>query len=63
MNQLSRFIQHPQEPHQQAAKGVMRYLKKTSNMGVFYPAAGSPDPAPLQLVGYTDSDWGSDVET
>ena len=50
---LSQFVNQPREPHLQAALHLLRYLKGTINAGVFYPATTA-----LDLIAYTDADWG-----
>ncbi|KAL0309998.1 UNVERIFIED_CONTAM: Retrovirus-related Pol polyprotein from transposon RE1 [Sesamum radiatum] len=52
--QLSQFLQHPRVPHWDAAIYLLRYLKGTPNLGLFFPANTS-----LQLCAYSDSDWAS----
>ncbi|KAM7502462.1 hypothetical protein LguiB_001366 [Lonicera macranthoides] len=54
---LSRFMANPTVLHMQAAKRVLRYLKGTINLGVFYKRGG-----PEELLGYTDSDYARDAD-
>nr|AFP55578.1 copia-type polyprotein [Rosa rugosa] len=54
---ISRFMAHPREAHLSAAKRVLRYLKGTTELGVFY-RRGVDD----ELVGYTDSDYAGDMD-
>ncbi|KAL0392941.1 UNVERIFIED_CONTAM: Retrovirus-related Pol polyprotein from transposon RE1 [Sesamum radiatum] len=54
VQQLSQFLQHPRVPHWDAAIYLLRYLKGTPNLGLFFPANTS-----LQLCAYSDSDWAS----
>ncbi|KAM0017627.1 putative RNA-directed DNA polymerase [Helianthus debilis subsp. tardiflorus] len=54
---LSRFMQRPSKLHFGAAKRIVRYVAGTSDFGIWY-ARGSP----VQLVGYTDSDWASSID-
>ncbi|XP_019253864.1 PREDICTED: uncharacterized protein LOC109232553 [Nicotiana attenuata] len=51
---LSQFLQSPRIPHMQAALYLLRYLKGTSDFGLFF--SHSPD---LGLRVYCDSDWAS----
>ncbi|KAK9675865.1 hypothetical protein RND81_11G036900 [Saponaria officinalis] len=51
---LSQFLSAPREPHMQAAKHVVRYLKGTARATLFYSAQTD-----LQLRAYCDADWGS----
>jgi hypothetical protein len=48
-------MEHPTEMHLQAAKRVLRYVKGTSSLGVFYKKEGNQE-----LLGYTDSDYAGD---
>nr|XP_016491579.1 PREDICTED: uncharacterized mitochondrial protein AtMg00810-like [Nicotiana tabacum] len=49
---LSQFLQTPRVPHMAVALHVLRYLKGTSDVGIFLN-----DSADCSLVGYCDSDW------
>ncbi|XP_070031713.1 secreted RxLR effector protein 161-like [Nicotiana tomentosiformis] len=51
---LSHFLQFPCVPHMQAALHVLRYLKGTSDYGIFFNS--SPD---LSLQVFYGSDWAS----
>lgn len=53
---LSRYMECPTELHFQAAKRVLRYVKGTSNFGIFYKKGGDE-----KLVAYTDSDYAGDL--
>jgi hypothetical protein len=50
---LSRFMANPGRIHWEAAKKVLRYLKRTINTKLTYGARTDG------LVGYTDADWAS----
>lgn len=50
---LSRFMSKPSEIHFKAAKRVLRYLKGTRNLGLWFTKTNDP-----KLIGFTDSDWG-----
>ncbi|KAK4388297.1 Retrovirus-related Pol polyprotein from transposon RE1 [Sesamum angolense] len=54
IQQLSQFLQHPRVPHWDAAMYLLRYLKGTPDLGLFFPANTS-----LQLCAYSDLDWAS----
>ncbi|KAK2995531.1 hypothetical protein RJ640_022733 [Escallonia rubra] len=54
---VSRFMNSPQQSHWQAAKRILRYIKGTLDDGIFYSSSNN-----IELVGYTDSDWGGDTE-
>ena len=49
----ARFQSSPKESHMLGAKRIIRYLKETSNLGLWYSKDSS-----LNLVGYTDADYG-----
>jgi len=51
---LSQFLQHPRQPHYEAALHVLRYLKGTASHGLFYPVSSD-----LKLQAFCDADWGS----
>jgi len=46
----ARFQSNPKESHLKAAKRIMKYLKGTSTVGLWYPFH-----SPVHLVGYFDS--------
>ena len=48
----ARFQSDPKESHMVAIKRIFRYLKGTSNLGLWYPKVIG-----FNLVGYTDSDY------
>ncbi|VFQ80965.1 unnamed protein product [Cuscuta campestris] len=48
----ARFESKPKESHLIAAKRILRYLKGTQNMGLWYAKSNS-----FELVGYSDSDF------
>ena len=54
---INRFMASPTELHLQAAKRVLRYLKGTVDLGVFYRNEGNGE-----LMAYTDSDYAGDVD-
>ncbi|KAJ9552865.1 LOW QUALITY PROTEIN: hypothetical protein OSB04_016910 [Centaurea solstitialis] len=49
----ARYQANPKESHLSAVKRILRYLKKTPSLGLWYPLHSSFD-----LVAYTDSDYG-----
>lgn len=55
---LARYMSEPRKPHWEAAKGVLRYLRGTSDYGLLY--GGSVQEG---LVGYTDADYAGDLDT
>jgi hypothetical protein len=54
---ISRYAGQPTELHLQTAKRVLRYLKGTTNFGIFYKKGGSDE-----LITFTDSDYAGDLE-
>ena len=57
MSLISRFMASPIKLHLQATKRVLRYLKGTVDLGVFYKNEGNGE-----LMAYTDSDYARDVD-
>ena len=55
VTKLSQFMSNPTQAHLNLVKSVLRYLKGTINEGIVYLKINEP----VQLVGYSDSDWGS----
>ncbi|KAL0397801.1 UNVERIFIED_CONTAM: Retrovirus-related Pol polyprotein from transposon RE1 [Sesamum calycinum] len=58
VQQLSQFLQHPREPHWDAALHLVRYLKGSSTLGLFFGTD-----SPLTLSAFSDSDWASCLDT
>jgi hypothetical protein len=56
---LSRFMHSPRETHFIAAKRILRYIKGTIDLGIFYPRSSE---GTVELRDYTDSDWGGCVD-
>ena len=54
---ISRFMSCPNESHWLAAKRILRYLKGTIELGIFYKKGGCTN-----LVAYTDSDFAGDLD-
>ena len=48
----ARFQASPRESHWKATKKILRYLKHTQNVGLWYPKG-----AKFELVGYFNSDY------
>ena len=55
---LSRFMSKPTKLHLQAAKRVLRYLKGTMDLRIWYKKGGS-----RELLGYTDNDFAGDIDS
>ena len=52
---ISRYMAKPTKLHLLAAKRILRYLRGTTALGIFYKKGGQEG-----LVGYTDSDYAGD---
>ena len=48
----ARFQASPRKSHLKATKRILRYLKHTQNVGLWYPKG-----ARFELIGYLDSDY------
>lgn len=58
VQQCCLFMHNPREPHFNALKRIIRYVKHTISHGLhLYPSA------PSQLVTYTDADWAGCPDT
>ena len=53
----SKYCSNPSEAHLTAVKRILRYLKKTINLGLKYEKLESST-----LVGYSDADWAGDFD-
>ncbi|KAL0324698.1 UNVERIFIED_CONTAM: Retrovirus-related Pol polyprotein from transposon RE2 [Sesamum calycinum] len=58
VQQLSQFLQHPRTSHWAAAIHVLRYLKGTISLGLFFSAHSS-----LQLSAYSDTSWAACLDS
>jgi hypothetical protein len=54
---VSRYMESPTITHFNAAKRILCYVKGTIDFGLLYPSSNE-----FKLVGYSDSDWGGDVD-
>ena len=54
---ISKYMENPTKLHLQAAKRVLRYLKGTIGIGIFYRKLGN-----YELVTYTDNDHAGDLD-
>ena len=67
VQRLSRRLQEPRAEDLVAAKRVLRYLRGSSKYGITYGGQNGVYPSgeklDTELFGYSDSDWGGDVET
>jgi len=48
----ARYQANPKESHFKVAKRILKYLKGTTNVGLWYPSD-----SPIHLIGYSDSDF------
>ncbi|WVZ82976.1 hypothetical protein U9M48_030174 [Paspalum notatum var. saurae] len=55
---VSRFMEDPREDHLTAVKHLLRYVAGTLDYGIVYPRRGR---GKAELIGYSDSDMGGDV--
>ena len=53
MSLASRYMEKPTELHLVAVKRILRYLKGTSAMGIYYKKGTEND----KIVAYSDSDY------
>ena len=60
-SQLSKFVQYPGVVHLQAAERVLQYVRGTYDQGITYFDPG--DETKSKLIGWVDSDFGSDPDT
>ncbi|KAH9681167.1 hypothetical protein KPL71_026862 [Citrus sinensis] len=54
---VSRYMENPKTTHFKAAKRILCYIKDTINFGLLYSFSND-----YKLVGYSDSNWGGDVD-
>jgi len=54
---VSRYMEIPKESHWLAAKRILRYIKFTLNLDLFYIYYET-----VELVGHSDSDWGGNQD-
>ena len=54
---VSRFMEAPTTTHFKTAKRILRYIKGTTNYGLFYSSSNN-----YEIVGYSDSDWSGDLD-
>ncbi|MCP3667284.1 MAG: hypothetical protein GY696_33120 [Gammaproteobacteria bacterium] len=59
LTSVNKFMQNPGPQHWSAAKRILRYIKGTLSHGILF----SGDDSGITLSGYTDADWGGDIET
>ena len=54
---VSRFMEEPRHSHWKAIKRILRYIRGTESLGLYYSRTNE-----YKLVGYSDSDWCGDVD-
>ncbi|KAJ3693375.1 hypothetical protein LUZ60_008855 [Juncus effusus] len=54
---VSRFMEEPRYSHWKAIKRILRYIRGTESLGLYYSKTNE-----YKLVGYSDSDWCRDVD-
>ncbi|XP_024037607.1 uncharacterized protein LOC112097218 [Citrus clementina] len=54
---VSQYMENPKITHFKAAKRILRYIKGTIDFDLLYAFSNY-----YKLVGYSDSDWGGDVD-
>ena len=55
MGLISRFMTNPRAPHLLAAKHILRYLKGTIDLALFYPR--KTNERDIVLEAWSDTDW------
>ena len=57
VSMISPYMEHPTEKDLNAARRILRYVRGTFSLGVFYKKGDDP-----KMVGYTDSDYAGDID-
>ena len=57
---LSQFMAKPGPQHWQGIKRVLRYVKGTTNYGLYFDCSKKES---FSLYGYSDADWAGDIST
>jgi hypothetical protein len=50
-------MEDPRYPHLKAVKRILRYVKRTEDLGLFYQKTNV-----FKLAGYVNSDWCGDID-
>jgi hypothetical protein len=58
VQQVRQFMQTPRHLHLAAAHRIIRYLRRSSGRGLFFPTGSS-----IRLVAYSDADWAGCPDT
>ncbi|KAJ3705098.1 hypothetical protein LUZ61_008803 [Rhynchospora tenuis] len=54
---VSRYMEEPKTMHWKAIKRILRYIRGTTSLGLFYSSTNE-----FGIYGYSDSDWSGDVD-
>ena len=54
---LSRFMSSPSNNHMRIAKMVLKYIRGTTDLGIWYSKIGG-----VKLIGYANNDWAGSVD-
>jgi hypothetical protein len=57
---LSQYVSNPGEEHYEAGRRILRYLKQTSELALYYKKEAS---LKAQLLGYSDSDYAGCIDS
>ena len=57
VNKLSQFLQSPTIDHWNASKRLLRYLKRTQSVGIYFKPASR-----MNLECFSDADWASSID-
>lgn len=67
---VNRYMVAPQQPHLDAVRHILRYLRATSDFGLLYSRTSpsqlqgfTSSNGPWSITGFTDADWGACQET
>lgn len=55
VSNVAKYCHDPSKEHWTAVKRILRYLKGSTHLGLLYTRQD-----PMEVVGYSDSDWGGD---
>jgi hypothetical protein len=61
VSKLSQFNQDPSVTHLNAARRILKYAVSTKNFTIKYGGSPGRSPGAIQISGYADADWGSDL--